>query len=275
MASIKVQNSTVDEAFKKCRLLLKKGQDREYFDGHAKRYRHCIDSVMRLTPLGAKILDVGGHYLHQSVLLRLLGYEVCAMDVPAFSGLSFVEERARDLNIRLFSESHMENGTFLASYDEHFDLILFCEILEHITFNPIDFWRRIYELMNTDAKIYITTPNSARLINVAHNFKRILLFGGIGIQISEIFRNVTYGHHWKEYSKKEIIQYFKSLSPDFSVQVRFYSYRDYRRISSPKDVARYVARMTGMWMVVFDEELEIVVTLNRKTAFTATSPTYA
>jgi 2-polyprenyl-6-hydroxyphenyl methylase/3-demethylubiquinone-9 3-methyltransferase len=50
--------------------------------------------------------------------------------------------------------------------------------------------------------------------------------------------SITAGHHWKEYSLREIADYFGAISPDFRVLHReHYSYRDlsnsyplYRRI---------------------------------------------
>jgi 2-polyprenyl-3-methyl-5-hydroxy-6-metoxy-1,4-benzoquinol methylase len=266
--------ATIDEAFAEVGRCLSDGGDRTYFTEHAARYRHCVNAVRRLVPPGARVLDVGAHYLHQSALLRLLGYEVWAVDVPEFTELPFVARRALDLGIRLCPVRDLEKERFLPGEEHRFDLVLFCEILEHISFNPIGFWHRVYELMRVGGKLYITTPNSLRLINVASTVKRALTLDGVGVGVPTIFGNVTYGHHWKEYSRGEIEAYFRALSPDFQVDVGFYHYRVYPVRFGVKDLARSLARWLGTRVARFDEELEAVVTLARRTGFSARPPAY-
>ncbi|HLJ95092.1 MAG TPA: class I SAM-dependent methyltransferase [Gemmataceae bacterium] len=264
----------VDKAFADFRGQLKEGYDRAYFDSHERRYRQCIQRVLSLVPAGSRVLDIGSHYLHQSGLLRLLGYEVWALDVPAFTQLDFVKGRAQELAIRLSSAFQLESGEFLSDQDGSFDLVLFCEIMEHITFNPIGFWKRVYELLKVNGRVYITTPNSLRLLNLLSTIKRAICLQGIGTDVPSIFGNVTYGHHWKEYSDKEVIRYFALLSPDFHVDVRFYHYRVYSNIHTAKDVARHLTRLLGKGLRKFDEELEIVVTLERRSCFLGQTPAY-
>lgn len=264
----------VADAFAEVRGLLTDGGDRRYFTEHAERFRHCVERVRAIVPPGARVLDIGAHYLHQSALLRLLGYEVWALDVPEFVELPFVARRAVELGIPLTPVRNLEKEQFLAGHEGAFDLVLFCEILEHITFNPIDFWRRVYELMRVGGKLYLTTPNSLRLLNVASTVKRALTLDGIGIGVPSIFATVTYGHHWKEYSRGEVKQYFRLLSPDFRVDVDFYHYRTYPLRWRPKDLARSFARWFGTRVKCFDEELEATVTLTGRTGFSARAPAY-
>jgi len=271
---MEASNDLINKTFDDCLGLLTDGQDKEYFKAHERRFRHSMKSILSIVPAGARILDVGSHYLHQSALLRLLGFEVWAIDVPEFAEIDFVRQRAQRLDINLSSAPHLEKGQFLSLEDGSFDLILFCEILEHITFNPVDYWQRIHHLMRIEGRIYLTTPNSLRLINVISTLKRTLFLSGIGIDVPSILGAVTYGHHWKEYSKKELLRYFSLLSPDFLVDVRFYNYRPYPAIAGVKDLGRHLARMIGEWLIIFDEELEVVVTLNRRSSFTAKAPAY-
>jgi 2-polyprenyl-6-hydroxyphenyl methylase/3-demethylubiquinone-9 3-methyltransferase len=200
---------------------------------------------------------------------------VYAIDVPEFAeDMGLVTRRARQFDVNLFSARRLETDLFLPGLEGTFDLILFTEILEHITFNPVGFWKRVYDLLRVSGKIYLTTPNSLRTINLLSTIKRALLLQGVGIDVPSIFGNVTYGHHWKEYSAAELKRYFQLLSSDFQVHVGYYSYRSRSRVSSLKDVVRCVARQVGRLLPTLGDELEVVISLDTKTSFVARAPEY-
>src|SRR6476646_1616350 len=73
--------------------------DRAYFRLHEARFRKTAERISGIVPPGASILDVGSHYLHQAAVLKQMGYDVSAMDVPDHAGLPFVAGRARSLGI--------------------------------------------------------------------------------------------------------------------------------------------------------------------------------
>ena len=85
--------------------------DRAYYNLHEERFRKTAGRIAELVPAGAAILDVGSHYLHQSAVLKQLGYAVSAMDVPAHTTLPFVAGRARSLGI----ENHEVSGEVTAA----------------------------------------------------------------------------------------------------------------------------------------------------------------
>jgi 2-polyprenyl-3-methyl-5-hydroxy-6-metoxy-1,4-benzoquinol methylase len=255
--------------------LIQPGHDRAYFETHEPRFRRAAQRVTEIAPLGCCVLDLGSHYLHLAAILRLLGYDVVALDVPVFQNLQFVRSRAETLGIRTATTESAAAGDFLLDCDGRFDVVLFCEMLEHITFNPCEFWRRIHRLLKVGGKVYLSTPNSLQAMSVLSAIKRIVLLDGIGINIPSIFGTVTYGHHWKEYSSREIFQYFRLLSPDFQVELSTYSYL--RRAYSPwslRDYARRLIRSVGNWSGLFAEELEAVVTLRSKTGIIPSAPSF-
>jgi 2-polyprenyl-6-hydroxyphenyl methylase/3-demethylubiquinone-9 3-methyltransferase len=167
-------------------------------------------------------------------------------------------------------------GLFLPDVSEEFDAVLFCEILEHITFNPIEFWRRIHQLLRVGGIIYVTTPNSLRLIALMGAFWNLLSLSRIGISVPQIFRHVTFGHHWKEYSARELMQYFPALSRDFHVAVRRMHYgpvaENVRRQIGP---ARTLLLSLGNATGFFADNLEAVVTLRKRSPWTVIPPDVA
>ena len=254
-------------------------QDLGYF-GHEARYRRTIGKILELVSPGATILDVGSHFLHQAEVLSYLGYRVLGMDVPEFADLQQIKNRALKFNIHNCVVDRFDRGDFLAGYEDQIDLVVFTEIQEHITFNPIQFWHRIWQLLKIGGKIYLTTPNSLTVWKIASACKKMLLLKGIGIGIEDILRAVTYGHHWKEYSAYELRLLFEMLSPDWSIEITPYdltplgSGSKWEDLKGLKPRVREIVRRTSSLMPRFKEQLEAVITLRQRSVWQTKSPDY-
>jgi SAM-dependent methyltransferase len=247
--------------------------DVQYFL-HEPRCRRNMQRISELLPRGSTLLDIGSHYLHQSALLSILGYKVIAMDVPAFADIDAIRRRADEFDIHNVGVDHFDRGDFLRDYDHQIDFIVFTEIQEHITFNPVRFWRRVYELLRVSGRIYLTTPNGVRPWAVASTIKNALLLRGIGVPVPNILSEVTYGHHWKEYSSYEIRQLFATLSPDFNVRIEFYQDRPYEQWRGIKSTVRDVTRRLSAMIPPLREEIEAVITLTGRTDWNARGPDF-
>jgi SAM-dependent methyltransferase len=77
---------------------------------------------------------------------------------------------------------------------DSFDLVLFSEIIEHITFNPVELWREIYRVLRPGGRIVITTPNYYSPYSRAWSFSRFMQGFGGGISVDEILTQHTYSH---------------------------------------------------------------------------------
>ena len=144
--------------------------------------------------------------------------EVTAAELPTTLNAPVVQSVAKEYDIRLFSYSDLSKPEVFDKLPEnHFDLILFTEIMEHITFNPVDMWKAIFRVMKPGGKIILTTPNYYHIGGRAWDLKRFLFKYGGGITPEQILNVPTYGPHWKEFSANEIRNYFKLLSPDFKI----------------------------------------------------------
>jgi len=151
---------------------------------------------------------------------------------------SNVINAAGQLHISLKSETSLHDPQSLSATPENtFDLVLFTEIVEHITFNPVNMWKEIYRVMKPGGRIVITTPNYYAWRGRLWNFKRFLTRFGGGIEISEILNLRTYAHHWKEYSLRELIYYFCLLSPDFNC-IKYEHLRQFSNKYMQKDASR-------------------------------------
>lgn len=251
-------------------------KDLSYYRQHEPRFLRITERLLTLAPPPRRLLDIGSHYLHQSGLLKLAGYDVVPMDLPAFSTIPFVASRAERFGLEQSSVDfdNVADGSFFTGVESEFDIVLFSETMEHITFNPIRFWRRVYDLMKVDGIIYITTPNSLRLLAFLGALWRVLSFRGVGLNVREIFRHVTFGHHWKEYSASELKRYFGALSPDFVVTVTRMTYAPSPNETGVArlDPTRRAIQAIGNASGFFADQLEAIVRLKARTTWSLTPP---
>ncbi|MEB2782533.1 methyltransferase domain-containing protein [Algoriphagus sp. C2-6-M1] len=251
--------------------------EKDYFEFHKHRFKRCDQFLYHLPPpphpqTNFKVLEIGCHYLHTSILLSSRGFQVDAMDVTEFWELDFVRKRGEKHKLHPIIENDLSKLNRFAEIFDEYDLIVFTEILEHITFNPIHFWKRIYQILKPGGIIYISTPNAFALPSLVRNFKNTMFLKSIGISVDDIFSKVTYGHHWKEYSANEIQKYFNTLSPDFDVEVNPYKYKVYN-LKPPYLMFKLLSKIGNM-TTIFADDLEVIVRLKEKTTWGIEEPHY-
>jgi 2-polyprenyl-3-methyl-5-hydroxy-6-metoxy-1,4-benzoquinol methylase len=167
----------------------------------------------------ADILDIGAHWLHQSVLYAMDGHRVTAADFSITLDDPAVKGIASNHDIRLLVYEDLSSEEVFDELEaDSIDVILFCEILEHITFNPTGMWKAIHRVLRPGGRIIITTPNFYSLEGMRRSVTNFISGRGGGIAVADILNTPTYSMHWKEYSKKEIKTYFELLSADFVVR---------------------------------------------------------
>ncbi|MFT3897709.1 MAG: methyltransferase domain-containing protein [Thermomonas sp.] len=197
------------------------GTDDGYLRGHWLRFRNTkarFDARWDKAK-GTRVLDVGAHWLHQALLFALDGYQVTASDFGAQLRRPNVVRLAAAHGIELVANDDLEHPTAFSHLpDGAFDVILFGEIIEHITFNPIPMWREFHRLLAPGGRIVVTTPNYYAAGAIGRRMRRGIGDGG-GIAVEEILAYCTHGHHWKEYSRRELLRYFELLSPDFRTRI--------------------------------------------------------
>jgi SAM-dependent methyltransferase len=96
--------------------------------------------------------------------------------------------------------------------DGAFQVVLFCEIIEHLLVDPTHPLREINRVLTTDGHLILTTPNMARLENVL----RIVAGEGTGDPYSG---NGPYGRHNREYTLHELSRLLEFCG--FELEVAF------------------------------------------------------
>lgn len=96
--------------------------------------------------------------------------------------------------------------------NEEFDVVLFCEIIEHLLINPVAVLKEIKRVLKPNGTLILTTPNVSRLENVARMIA--------GVNIYDPYSGYgPYGRHNREYNKHELYLLLDYLG--FTVDVMF------------------------------------------------------
>ena len=190
-------------------------------------------------PSAVRVLEIGSFLGVLCFALRKVGFQVTAQDIPEFQNNPRLQERYRRAGIASVA-ANLKRHHFPYP-DAHFDLVIMCETLEHLNFNPLPVIKEINRVMRPGGLFYLTVPNQLSAGN------RLKLLRGETIQASveqfyqQLDRrlNMIVGLHWREYSKADL---FALLEPmGFAIRRHYFYQEDkryrYRRLKfSFKDV---------------------------------------
>ncbi len=166
------------------------------------------------------MLEIGSFLGPVSISLKKIGYSVSALDIPEFYNSS----RLRDLyerndipfcglNLRKFKLPYESNS---------FDVVVICEVIEHLNFNPLPVFNEINRVLKDSGYIYIGMPNQAHVINRI----KLLLGKSIHNSVEELFNqldrnlNMVVGLHWKEYTLDETLKVIEKMG--FETAMKYY-----------------------------------------------------
>jgi 2-polyprenyl-6-hydroxyphenyl methylase/3-demethylubiquinone-9 3-methyltransferase len=197
--------------------------DAHYFRSHYARYLQTRDFALCIVPEGTRlrILDIGAHWLHNAFFYANRGHDLVVMDAPDTLAQRSVQDAAATMGAEIRPTRRMEKADGLLELEQDsVDVVLFCEVIEHLAFNPIPFWKQVYRVMKPGGRIITTTPNAFYFRSLNQRITRLRNGESIGLPVSEIFSVGTYGHHWKEYTLDELRSYFTYLSPEFDTSAQ-------------------------------------------------------
>lgn len=173
-----------------------------YVRTHARRF---VETLARLPPLPdpPRILELGAVPYSMSILLRrhlraevatLSFYEV---DVP--QGTHVLDSADGSERYEFSYQSVNVERDLFPFEDASFDLVLCCEILEHLLINPSHMLFESHRVLRPGGCFVVTTPNVVRTDNL-----RAMLEGR---NINDAYHgNGIYGRHNREYAPAEVPQ---------------------------------------------------------------------
>jgi 2-polyprenyl-3-methyl-5-hydroxy-6-metoxy-1,4-benzoquinol methylase len=184
-----------------------------YLRNHEPRFRLTAQAVLQSNALkgpNPRLLDIGCWPGYLSLYFRRTGWEVDAIDLKP-ERIPIVSEAG----IKIID--HNLNETPSLPYPkDHFDVILFTEVFEHL--NPVSFgelFAGIENCLKPGGRLILTTPN-----RLALNKNLFIPSRWDEPEVDEE------GHgHWKEYRLQEVIDCFAQTNLEVTRQetISFYS----------------------------------------------------
>ncbi|HVQ36648.1 MAG TPA: methyltransferase domain-containing protein [Pyrinomonadaceae bacterium] len=174
-----------------------------YVETHSRRFAETLRMIPDLEPQ-ARVLELGAIPYDLTILLR----KFAGLNVDPLSFFEF-ETAALTTHILENSETNdrfefdytpvnVERDLFPAP-DSSYDLVLCCELLEHLLINPSHMLYEVHRVLKPGGYLLLTTPNVLRWGNVFSLIK--------GRNINDSYHgNGIYGRHNREYSMDEVSQ---------------------------------------------------------------------
>lgn len=168
-----------------------------------------------------RILEIGAFLGVVSISLAKLGFRVVASDLPEFMENKSLQNKYKQNGVDIIGLNLSACSLPLESND--FDIVVMCETLEHLNFNPIPILQDMHRVLKNDGILYLTVPNMACLEN------RIGLLRGRSVHhpINYFFlqldkkENMVAAIHWREYTRVEILEMLERL--DFKIIKHYFT----------------------------------------------------
>ena len=129
-----------------------------YYAQQVNRYVYTA-SLMRELGLTGRVLEIGVVPGHFAAGLSRLGYELWGVDIDP----SRVED-FQSLDKSRLKACNVETDT-LPFDDNTFDVVLCCELIEHLRINPLRMLREAGRVLKENGSLILSTPNRSRLIS--------------------------------------------------------------------------------------------------------------
>jgi len=176
------------------------GEMQNYLKEDFRRFLYTLQII----PKGCgKLLDIGANpYFTTMLLKKFTEYDVyCTNFFGSETPKSASQHKLNVDNERIAFKYHTYNveGDNIPYPEKTFDVILFCEVIEHLTQDPLKAIINVKKMLKPGGCLILTTPNVSRLENVAKMLAGANIYdpySGYGI----------YGRHNREYNCHEINQ---------------------------------------------------------------------
>lgn len=204
-----------------------------YYQIHIDRYRFLLSQINNLNlKKNSKILDVGCYppYIFNSLIKQ--GFSVY--------GISSPHEKFKHLNVK-----HLNlEKTPIPFPKDSFDLIIFSEVLEHLTTNISPILSEFHRILKPGGTLILTTPNVTRLQNLI-----LLLFGkNIYFPLFQLSQEIYFRHN-REYTLSEL----KTLLLDTKYHILntkyFISYTPFRSKNRQDSLLLKIVKFTNYFLM--------------------------
>ncbi|HKC64331.1 MAG TPA: glycosyltransferase [Pyrinomonadaceae bacterium] len=172
---------------------------RIYVESDFKRFVYTLGLVPERS--GQRILELGANpYFTTTLLSKFRDTELHLANFFDERGLEAKQRvtihQTGEVVEYLFKQFNIEEDAFPYN-DSFFDVVLFCEIIEHLLYDPVHALTEIKRILKPGGVLVLTTPNVARLDNV----RKIIA----GENVYDPYSGYgPYGRHNREYTQEDL-----------------------------------------------------------------------
>jgi 2-polyprenyl-3-methyl-5-hydroxy-6-metoxy-1,4-benzoquinol methylase len=165
-------------------------------EGYYNNVRHDLIRFFYKPNKTLKVLEVGAAYGETLFFLKNSGQASEVVGVELFQDTNNLD-KYKELDYFLFGDIQTLD---LSKFENHFDLILLADVLEHLI-EPLPALEKVKKLLKEEGEIIISIPN----IRHYSSFIKIFIKGNFQYEDSGIFDYT----HMRFYCKKDIIRLVK------------------------------------------------------------------
>ena len=160
---------------------------------------------------GNSVLDLGVYPGTSSKIIKEISEDFNLNIKLAGLGIGFnnkFRKAMKDINLKLYNydlEKINDKSKISSIKNNQFDLILFTDVIEHLT-NPYVVLSEINRILKKKGKLILTTDNISRLSNLIQLLKGKSSY--VPLLESNMFFGGTWRPHFREYDKAELIKLF-------------------------------------------------------------------
>ena len=194
-----------------------------YLARHRHEYLRTVRDLLEHRPPvpgPVRVMELGAFFGTVCIALSSLGYEVTAADIPEY--IEMPEQVARYGRHGVSIKGVRLQDSRLPFDDESFDVVIMCEVLEHLNFNPLPLLKEINRILAPGGIFYLSLPNYANI----RNRVKVLKGGAPGIDVESFYeqlrpggQEIVYGH-WREYTAPEVRAMLEPLG--FRIERQYY-----------------------------------------------------
>jgi len=234
-------------------------------------FRRFVYTYGLVRDLSGKCLELGANPYFTTILLKqftkleltLVNYFGSHYGSKVVQDVTYKDFKSENNCLLKLESSHfnIENEPFPFN-DAEFDVILFCEIIEHLLMDPVAVLKEIKRVLKPNGVLVLTTPNVSRLENAS---KMIA-----GVNIYDPYSGYgPYGRHNREYNQHELYLLLDHLGfktdSMFTADVHQNNANGYFSVSNLKPYLK--KRELGLGQYIFVKALNAEKARERKPAF--------
>lgn len=188
-----------------------------YLGQDFKRFVYTLNLVSTANADGKSLLEIGANPYFTSILLeKFTDYNLFYTNYfgPDNTVSQQVQRNKNSGEKFEFNFAEFNVDTDDVPFSEKFDIVLLCEVIEHLVIDPVLALLKIKKALKENGVLILTTPNVSRLENVSKMMA--------GTNIYDPYSGYgPYGRHNREYNKHELLMLLSHLG--FEVELMFSS----------------------------------------------------